>query len=44
MMIGGKRNCGKTTALIKKASQEHLYIVCVDRNRVELITKLAQEM
>jgi len=44
MMIGGKRACGKTTELIKKASEEHLYIVCADRNRLDVITQMAQHM
>ena len=44
MMIGGKRACGKTTELIKKASKEKLYIVCVDRNRLRVITQMAKYM
>ncbi|QHE63977.1 hypothetical protein FHE72_23590 (plasmid) [Rossellomorea vietnamensis] len=44
MMIGGKRACGKTTELIKKAGEEHLYIVCADRNRLRFVTQMAKEM
>lgn len=44
MMIGGKRGCGKTTELIKKAHEEHLYILCVDRRRVFFIADMAKEM
>jgi hypothetical protein len=44
MIIGGKRRCGKTTELIKIASEEHLYIVCADRSRVEYIAGLARQM
>ncbi|MCJ8008105.1 hypothetical protein [Lederbergia wuyishanensis] len=44
MMIGGRRVCGKTTELIKKASEEKLYIVCADRNRLKVITQMAKEM
>lgn len=44
MMVGGKRACGKTTELIKKASEEHLYIVCADRNRLRVIINMAKQM
>jgi EAL domain-containing protein (putative c-di-GMP-specific phosphodiesterase class I) len=44
MMIGGKRACGKTTELIKVASEKHLYIVCADRNRVHVVSQMAREM
>jgi hypothetical protein len=44
MIIGGKRNCGKTTLLIKKASEEGLYIVCANRNRLRFITQMAKAM
>lgn len=44
MMIGGKRACGKTTELIKRASEEFLYIVTVDRHRAHHIAQLARQM
>lgn len=44
MIIGGRRACGKTTELIKQSSKEHLYIVCADRNRLNVITQMAREM
>lgn len=44
MIIGGRRQCGKTTELIKIAHEEHLYIVCASRQRVNHISKLAREM
>lgn len=44
MMIGGRRTCGKTTELIKKSSEEHLYIVCANQNRLRVITQMAKNM
>lgn len=44
MMIGGRKACGKTTALIKKASTEHLYIVCASKERVRYVSDMAREL
>ena len=44
MIIGGRRACGKTTELIKKANKEHLYIVCANRERLRVITQMADHM
>lgn len=44
MIIGGKRLCGKTTQLIKKASEDKLYIVCADSNRARNIAHMARHM
>lgn len=44
MMIGGRRQCGKTTSLIRKASAENLYIVCASKERVRYVADLARRM
>ncbi|EPZ0458935.1 hypothetical protein ACXI9T_004202 [Bacillus paranthracis] len=44
MMIGGRRACGKTTELIKKASANNLYIVCASKNRVMYVSDLAKKL
>lgn len=44
LIIGGSRGCGKTTQLIKKASEEHLYIVCPDQQRVRVVTQVAKDI
>lgn len=44
MMIGGRRACGKTTELIKKASANNLYIVCASKNRVMYVSDLARKL
>ena len=44
MIIGGRRVCGKTTQLIKKAHEEHLYIIFADQNRLRVITETAEKM
>lgn len=44
MLIGGRRSCGKTTKLIKKANKERLYILCADTKRSQFITKMARDM
>jgi hypothetical protein len=44
MILGGRRNCGKTTELIKLASVKRLYIVCASRQRVLYVDKLAREL
>ncbi|WP_277680350.1 hypothetical protein, partial [Gracilibacillus dipsosauri] len=43
-IIGGKRYCGKTTELIKKASDEHLYILCPNNDIARVIFKQAKKM
>jgi len=43
-IICGGRRSGKTTQLIKYASEKGLYIVCGDKKRVEVIAKQAKEM
>ncbi|GGJ48549.1 hypothetical protein [Virgibacillus salexigens] len=43
-IIGGKRNCGKTTELIKKACMEDLYILCANKHMANLIFQQAKEM
>lgn len=43
-VLYGERQSGKTTRLIKKAHEERLYIVCLDRKRVEYIAKTAMDM
>ncbi len=44
MLIGGRRVCGKTTELIKKANKEWLYIVCADRQRLQHILDTAKRL
>ncbi|MCP3742720.1 hypothetical protein [Rossellomorea sp. BNER] len=44
MMIGGRRNCGKTTEMIKQANRECLYIICTDRQRVKVVAEMARDM
>lgn len=43
-ILGGRPACGKTTELIKMASEEQLYIVCLNRHRVKHIANMAREM
>jgi len=43
-MIGGRRVCGKTTELIKKANKDNLYIVCANMERVRAVANLARKM
>jgi len=44
MIICGGRRSGKTTKLIKYASENGLYIVCADKKRVKIIADQAKEM
>lgn len=44
MMIGGRRGCGKTTSLIKRASEENLYIVCASKQRAKYVVDKARTM
>ena len=44
MIIGGRRQCGKTTELIKEAHKEQLYIVCANHQRAEFIEKMSRSM
>lgn len=44
MIIGGKRLCGKTTELIKKANKDWLYIVCADLPRANHIVQTANKL
>ncbi|PHA62885.1 hypothetical protein [Bacillus wiedmannii] len=44
MMIGGRRGCGKTTSLIKRASKENLYIVCATKQRAKYVVDKARTM
>lgn len=43
-VIGGGRMCGKTVALIKRASEENLYILCANKHMAKLIFNQAQDM
>src|SRR5690625_774571 len=43
-VIGGKRYCGKTTELIKRASKDNLYILCANRNMAQAVANRAEEM
>ncbi|GAF63658.1 hypothetical protein BTS2_0549 [Bacillus sp. TS-2] len=43
-IIGGKRYCGKTTELIKKASEEKIYILCANKTMARMIFRQAQDM
>ncbi|MGG3758203.1 hypothetical protein ABET26_21725 [Bacillus anthracis] len=43
-MIGGRRVCGKTTNLIKRASENNLYIVCTSKDRARSVSVLAKEL
>lgn len=43
-VIGGKRVCGKTTTLIKKAHEEQLYIICANKNMAQVTFKQAKDM
>ncbi len=40
-IIGGKRDCRKTEAIIREAARTGQYIVCVDRMHVEVINRQA---
>lgn len=44
MMIGGRRACGKTAQLIKKASEDNLYILTANRTRVHFLNQLAEQL
>lgn len=44
MIIGGRKACGKTTELIKKAAEEDLYIVCTNPRRATHIAEMARRM
>lgn len=44
MIIGGRRVCGKTSTLIKKAHEKQLYIICADRNRVSALIQQSRHM
>lgn len=44
MIMGGRRGCGKTTELIKIASEEGMYIVCASRQRAKYVADLARKM
>lgn len=43
-VIGGKRKCGKTTELIKRAHEKQLYILCANRHMAEYVFDQANEM
>lgn len=43
-IIGGKPQCGKTTNLIKKSSEEWLYIVVANKEQALNLVKLAEHM
>lgn len=43
-LIGGNRTCGKTHELIKKSSEEWLYIVCATDQQAEHIFSQAKSM
>ena len=44
VVIGGGRMVGKTTKLIKRASEEHLYILCPNKNMSRVIANQAKDM
>jgi len=43
-IIGGNPNCGKTTELIKKSSEEWLYIVVANKEQAYSIARMAEHM
>lgn len=43
-IIGGKRCCGKTTELIKRANAENLYILCANKSIANMIFNQAKDM
>ena len=43
-IIGGKPRCGKTTELIKKSSEEWLYIVVATKEQANNLVNLAKHM
>lgn len=43
-IIGGKRACGKTTQLIKRAHEEQLYILCPNETMARIIFNQSQDM
>jgi hypothetical protein len=44
VIMGGRRNCGKTTELIKISNEEWLYIVCANKQRVQHVADTARRM
>ncbi|GAB3061960.1 hypothetical protein ACFOU0_06010 [Salinicoccus sesuvii] len=44
MIIGGGRNKGKTTELIKMSNKDWVYILCPDRGRARLVANMAEDM
>ncbi|ACD24501.1 replicase [Clostridium botulinum] len=43
-IIRANRGKGKTTELVKHSNKEWKYIICKDRQRVELIVKTSQKL
>lgn len=43
-LIGGKQTCGKTYELIKKSSEEWIYIICANEHQAENISFQAKSM
>lgn len=44
IILSAVRGKGKTTELIRIANKEWLYIICKDRQRVDVIVKKAEEL
>ncbi|WP_440894960.1 hypothetical protein ACS127_10325 [Amphibacillus sp. Q70] len=43
-VIGGKRMCGKTSELIRRAFRDQLYILCANQEMAKIISNQAKEM
>lgn len=43
-IIGGKPHCGKTTELIKRSSEEWLYIVVANNEQAYNVARMAEHM
>lgn len=43
-ILYGERGSGKTTELIRMSNERWIYIVCVNRQRVDNIVKMAEKM
>ncbi|MEW5569721.1 hypothetical protein [Rossellomorea marisflavi] len=44
MILGGNKNCGKTTKLIEIAAKENLYIVCPSRQRADFVYRRSLDL
>lgn len=43
-IIGGRRQCGKTTELIKRSAETNTYILTVNRERALMLSRAAQDL